>query len=146
MTAAAADGTRVADAMVTCPKTHGPDCDPAAIRDFFTDEHLHMALIVARDGRLLTTIERPDLAGAAPGWSHVAKLGTLTGRTTAPAEPLATATNRLLAEGRRRLAVIDSSGRLLGLLCLKNDGTGFCSDAGIRERAFSRPAAPRCPR
>ena len=77
-----------------------------------------MALIVAPDGRLVTTIERPDLATATSGSVPVAKLGTLAGRTAGPAGPLAAATATLLREGRRRLAVVDDSGRLLGLLCL----------------------------
>jgi hypothetical protein len=37
--------------------------------------------------------------------------------------------------GRRRPAVVDDSGRLLGLLCLKKDGTDYCSDEGVRDRA-----------
>jgi len=128
-------GRRVADAMVTCPATHGPDCGLAAIRAFFTDQHRHMALIVAPDGRLITTIERPDLAAGGPRSGSVTQLGTLRGRTAAPADSLGAATARLLREGRRRLAVVDAAGLLLGLLCLKSDGTGYCSDEGIRERA-----------
>jgi hypothetical protein len=41
----------------------------------------------------------------------------------------------LLLEKRRRLAVVDHTGRLLGLLCLKHDGRGYCTDEGIRARA-----------
>jgi hypothetical protein len=41
----------------------------------------------------------------------------------------------------RRLAVVDCSGRLLGLLCRKNSGTGYCSDEGIRQRAAKRDDA-----
>ena len=107
----------------------------AAIRAFFTDDHVHMALIVAADGRLVTTIERPDLAAARSGSARAAELGALVGRTARPADPLGAATAMLLRQGRRRLAVIDESGRLLGLLCLKKDGTSYCSDEGIRERA-----------
>jgi CBS-domain-containing membrane protein len=125
---------RVADAMVTHPKTHGPDCSLEAIRAFFTDDHLHMALIVAADGRLVTTIERSDLA-VMPMSARVAELGMLAGRTARPTDPLGAATAMLLRQGRRRLAVIDDDGRLLGLLCLKKDGNGYCTDAGIRERA-----------
>jgi CBS-domain-containing membrane protein len=120
--------------MVTCPKTFGPESGLGKIRAFFEDDHLHMALIVASDGRLVTTIERPDLAAATSSSVPVAKLGTLIGRTTGPADPLAAATATLLREARRRLAVVDDSGRLLGLLCLKKDGTGYCSDESIRER------------
>jgi hypothetical protein len=132
----------VADAMVTCPKTHGPRSGLEKIRAFFEDDHVHVALIVAADGRLVTTIERSDLAAATSGSASVAKLGTLIGRTAGPADPLGAVTATLLREGRRRLAVVDGSGRLLGLLCLKRDGTGYCSDEGIRERA-QRTAQPR---
>ncbi len=149
MTAAIAAGRRVADAMVTCPKTDGPECGLAAIRAFFTDDHVHMALIVAADGRLVTTIERPDLAAVTSTSARVAELGTLIGRTAGPTDLLGAATSMLLRQGRRRLAVVDHDGRLLGLLCLKRDGAGYCSDAGIRERvqhaAQPLPAWPLSP-
>jgi hypothetical protein len=57
-------GRHVADAMVTCATTHGPGSGLETIRAFFEDQHVHMALIVAPDGRLVTTIERPDLPAA----------------------------------------------------------------------------------
>ncbi len=98
MTAAAAAGGRVADAMVTCPKTHGPGSGLEKIRAFFEDDHLHMALIVAPDGRLVTTIERRDLAAVASSSAPAAKLSTLIGRTAGPADPLAAATAALLRE------------------------------------------------
>jgi hypothetical protein len=96
-----------------------------------------MALVVAADGRLITTVERSDLAGATPRASSAAELGTLVGRTVAPSLATAAAREKLLRQGRRRLAVVDASGRLLGLLCLKRDGTGFCSDDGVHGRAAS---------
>ncbi len=43
----------------------------------------------------------------------------------------------LLARGRRRLAVVDERGALLGLLCLKRRLTGFCSDADVAARGES---------
>jgi CBS-domain-containing membrane protein len=125
----------VADAMVIRPKTHGPECGLAAIRTFFEDDHVHMALIVAADGRLITTIERPDMPAAISSSVDVVKLGTLGGRIARPTDPLAAATETLLQDGRRRLAVVDDAGRLRGLLCLKQSGTGFCTDEGIRARA-----------
>jgi hypothetical protein len=121
--------------MVRFPKTHGPGSRLEEIRAFFQDDHVHMALIVAMDGLLLTTIERPDLAAALPGSTPASELGTLTGRTAGPADPLDAATAALLRARRRRLAVVDDSGRLLGLLCLRRDEAGYCSDDGIRERA-----------
>jgi hypothetical protein len=130
--------------MVTYPKTHGPGSGLAEIRAFLEDDHVHMALIVAAGGRLVTTIERPDLAATTPISVAAAKLGALIGRTAGPADPLGAATATLLREGRRRLAVVDDFGRLAGLLCLKRDGTGYCSDEGIRGRA-QRPSAAEPP-
>src|SRR5262249_55900884 len=121
--------------MVTCPTTHSSESTLEEVQAFFEDDHVHMALIVAADGQLITTIERTDLAITRPSTTPVSKLGTLAGRTVRPADDLESATAVLLREGRRRLAVIDDSGRLLGLLCLKRDGTGYCSDEGIRARA-----------
>jgi hypothetical protein len=129
--------TRVADVMVTCPKTHALDSGLDDIVALFEDDHVHMALIVGADGRLVTTIERSDLVPRPSSSTPVAALGTLFGRTVGPADGVAPATAVLLRDRRRRLAVVDhsGSGRLLGLLCLKRDGTGFCSDEGIRARA-----------
>lgn len=128
-------GDHVADVMVRFPKTHGPGSRLAEIRAFFQDDHVHMALIVDPDGRLVTTIERSDLASARPDSTPAREFGTLAGRTVAPADQLDATTAALRRERRRRLAVVDEGGRLLGLLCLKKDGTGYCSDEGIRERA-----------
>jgi hypothetical protein len=94
-----------------------------------------MALVVDRDRRLVTTIERTDLVVCASSGTPAGELGTLGGRTVGPSDLLATAWGALVREGRRRLAVVDDSGRLLGLLCLKRDGRGFCSDEGVRARA-----------
>ena len=132
---------QVSDAMVTCPLMHAPDCDMQAIRAAFENDHVGMALIVGTDGRLITTIERPDLAATVSSSTPVSHLGTLTGRTVGPAASLDVVTATLLREERRRLAVVDDSGRLLGLLCLRQDGTGYCSDQGIRSRENERRRA-----
>src|SRR6478735_11263182 len=42
---------------------------------------------------------------------------------------------RLIRHGQRRLAVVDDTGLLAGLVCLKRKLTGFCSDADVAERA-----------
>lgn len=128
-------GGRIADAMVNFPKTHGLDSVVEDIRALFVDDHVHMALIVDQHGRLVTTIERPDLAAAA-GDTPAAEVGTLIGRTVRSADPLDATTAALLRKQRRRLAVVDDVGQLLGLLCLKRSGTGYCTDEGIRERAL----------
>lgn len=120
--------------MVTRPTTHGPHTSLEEISAFFEDDHVHMALIVAYDGRLVTTIERLDLAEAPSGSALVARLGTLIGRTAGPADLLDATTATLVRQGRRRLAVVDESGLLIGLLCLKKTGTGYCSDDDLSAR------------
>jgi len=129
--------TRVGDSMVTIPVTHDGTSTAAQLRRFFADDHVHLALVVDARGRLLTTVERADLAGVADG-VPARRVGTLSGRTVGPAEPLASATARLRRAHRRRLAVVDHEGRLLGLLCLKRDGSGYCCDSGVRARADER--------
>lgn len=124
-----------ADAMVTCAKTLGPDSTLEDVRAFFEDDHVQMALVVATDGRLITAIERTDIAGEISSHTLAAELGKLAGRLVGPSFSLASATADLLRDGRRRLAVVDKRGHLLGLLCLKRGARGYCSDAGIRARA-----------
>lgn len=122
----------VSDVMVTIPKTHPAGASVDEIRSLFEDDRVRLALIVDADGRLVTTIEREDLlAGDGP----VAELGTLEGRTVGPSAPLASATRVLLRARKRRLAVVDDAGRLVGLLGLRRDALGFCSDESIRARA-----------
>jgi CBS domain-containing protein len=136
----------VSDVMVTIPKTHGPDVSLEEIRELFADDHVRMALVVDASGRLLTTIERQDLiAAAAPSSTRIARLGTLVGRTVGPSTLLSAATATLLRARKRRLAVVDDRGRLVGLLCLKRDGTGFCSDEGVRRRAESHSHQQKLP-
>ena len=132
---------QVSDAMVTCPMTHPADCGVEVIRAAFEDDHVSMALIVASDRRLVTTIERTDLVETVSSSTPVSDLGTLLGRTVGPAASLDAVTATLLREGRRRLAVVDDSGRLVGLLCMRRDGTGYCSDHGIRARENERGRA-----
>jgi hypothetical protein len=135
MTAGTAPNSRVADVMVACPKIHGVEATTESILALFEDDHVHMALIVAADGRLITTIERSDLVALDPASSMAATVGTLVGRTIGPHDSITTATTMLRRERRRRLAVVCGSGELLGLLCLKKDGTGYCSDEDVRARA-----------
>ncbi|MDP3966681.1 MAG: hypothetical protein Q8Q02_00245 [Nocardioides sp.] len=42
------------------------------------------------------------------------------------------------ARQQRRLAVVDDDGLLVGLVCLKARGTGFCSNADVTTRALGR--------
>lgn len=125
--------------MITRPKTHALRCTLDQIRAFFEDDHVHMALIVATDGTLVTTIDRADLTVVPAGPAFAATFGTLDGRIVGPSDSLDRVAVLLLRARRRRLAVVDDSGRLVGLLCAKQDGTGYCSDAGISRRAAANP-------
>ncbi|MFC9354406.1 hypothetical protein [Arthrobacter sp. NPDC057013] len=128
----------VRDAMVTMPKTLGLRTTVSQVRSEFEDDHIHMALVVDAEHRLVTTIERADVPLTVDGDTPASKCGTLIGRTTKPDSLLSAATSLLQLKGRRRLAVTDDRNRLVGLLCLKRSGNGYCSDAGVLARAEER--------
>lgn len=129
------DGT-VAGAMISSPKTLPAATTVAQVREVFQDDHVHCVLIVDCDV-LLTVVERPDMVEASPE-QPAASLGRLRGRTIGPDESLEPVRLFMLGHRRRRLAVVDSRRTLLGLLCLKRTGLGFCSDANVRARAAER--------
>jgi CBS domain-containing protein len=118
--------------MLRQPAVHEPRTTVGELREYFEDEHVHMALLV-ENGKLVGAIERADLAGADRRDAHAAEVATLEGRTTAPDVELAEALTGMRRAGRRRLAVTDGDA-LLGLLCLKASGNGFCSDADVGSR------------
>lgn len=128
------NGVRVSDAMIHSARLLGPATTIAQVHDFFEDDHVHAALLVDR-GRLLTVIEPLDLIGLPPTSSPALAIGRLRGRTTPPDADLAATWQTMTARARRRLAVVDSRGTFLGLLCMKSSGRGFCSDADVRARA-----------
>ncbi len=130
----------VADAMIRAPLTCGPATTVVQARDVFADDHIHAVLVVDGD-RLLAVVERADLVGAAPD-VLVRDVGRLDGRVIGP-EPEGERVRRAMVANRhRRLAVVDGGGALLGLLCLKRSGTGFCSDDDVAGRAADVP--PTC--
>ncbi|MEJ8281091.1 CBS domain-containing protein [Pseudonocardia spirodelae] len=129
----------VAAAMHTFPRTCGPAATVAQARAVFTRPKVH-ALPVVDAGRLVAVVDRADLDGAADD-DPVAPLGALAGRVVHAGDDLARARAEMAAAGRRRLAVVDDDGLLVGLLCLKRHGRGFCSDDGIRARIAEREAA-----
>lgn len=128
-------GRTVADVMVLGPKTVPASATVAEARAELLDDHVHVVLVVEGD-TLVGTVERIDLVGA-PSSAPVLAHAVLDGRTVAPTVAAEDARLLLLARGRRRLAVVDEHGALLGLLCLKRRLTGFCSDADVAARAGS---------
>jgi CBS domain-containing protein len=134
-------GVLVSEAALADPRTSPRTTTVAQARRFFADDHVHALLVVHR-GRLLSVVERDDLAGVTTG-GPVWPWGRLAGRTVAPDTNLSAAHAQLVEEGRRRLAVVDRSGVLRGLLCLKASRSGFCSDADVRARAVERETLSR---
>ena len=129
----------VADAMIRAPKVSPAAATAADVRETFRDNHVHCVLIVD-GGRLLAVVERPDVGDAGPltpAWLT----GRLRTRVIGPGADLATARRVMTARRQRRLAVVGHDGTLLGLLCLKRSGLGFCSDADVQARAGERAGA-----
>ena len=134
-------GLTVKDVMVTAPATMRPTATVAEARAFFEDDHVHMALITT-GGRLLGTLVRADLDDREDDAAPALSRSRLHGRSVALDEPAEDVRVRLIALGLRRLAVVDDTGALAGLLCLKRKLTGFCTDADVTARAAERAAAP----
>ena len=130
----------VAEAMVTAPKVCAADSTVSALRNLFADDHVHAALIVD-DGVLVAVVERGDLHASLGAHEPAARAGGLEGRVVAPDAPLQPIHRLMLATHRRRLAAVADDGTLLGLLCLKRRGDGFCTDADVQARASERVTA-----
>ena len=132
-------GSHVADALLTNPAVHGRSATVGDLRRFFADDHVHVALVV-ECGLLLAVVERQDLDDNHRDDLPATGVGSLAGRTIAPDARLSVVLESMRLTGRRRLAVTDDEGRLLGLLCRKANGRGFCSEENVasRRRSVSR--------
>lgn len=129
-------GRTVADAMIHVPKVCDPTTTIAQAHVLFRNDHVH-ALLIIDGGRLLSVVERRDL-DLRPSRLPAHLAGRIHGRVIAPDTDLSSAWRSMTNAQRRRLAVIDEHARLLGLLCLKRTGRGFCSDTDVRARAAER--------
>ena len=126
----------VADAMLHHPKVWPADVTVDDLRKAFDDDHVHAALIV--DGEsLVAVVTRTDLAERR-GTEPALRYGRLQQRVISPGADLSRVWARMTRERTRRLAVVDHDHTLLGLLCLKRSGRGFCSDADVAARAAER--------
>lgn len=126
--------TTVADAMVSIPKVLDASTSVHEVRALFDDDHVHAALILGDRGVLITVVERADIPADLSHDCPAATLGMVQGRIVSSDSCLAGAQQLMLKTGRRRLAVVDTDGRLVGLLCLKRSRTGFCSDQDVLAR------------
>lgn len=107
-----------------------------------SDDHVHMLLIVEKS-RLVATLIRGDIPTSALDHAPAIAYGTLESRLIGPNEPAEHAWREMRDLGIRRLAVVDEAGILLGLLCLKASGKGFCSDDNVAARAAARANGAR---
>jgi predicted transcriptional regulator len=123
--------------MLTCPRVHRPSTTVGQLRAFFSDDHVHMALLVEGQ-KLVGTIERADLTPRLSAEMLASTIARLEARTISADAALAEAFTAMARSGRRRLAVTNHDSTLLGLLCLKASGVGFCSDADVANRGCTR--------
>jgi CBS domain-containing protein len=130
----------VADAMILTPKISGSEATVRDMKAQFENDHVHAGLIV-HSGVLLAVVERSDLDRATSDEASALWVGRLSGRVVAGDHPLEAAHRWMTGSGTRRLAVVDEDGRLVGLLCLKRHGRGFCSAADLQSRADERQSA-----
>jgi CBS domain-containing protein len=127
-----------AEVMVRRPKTLPAAASIEEARMALEDDHVHLLLIV-HGATLVGTVTRSDLtATRADPDGKALDAATLAGRTIAPTTSVCTAAALMSATSSRRLAVVDDNDRLLGLLCLKRSGRGFCSDGDVSSRRPSR--------
>ena len=132
----------VAEVMLRSPIVLDGSATVDEVRTVFASTHVHMVLLTptGRVGEpLLGTLVRDDLAAAPEaGRGAVLPHARLAGRTVG-ADQLADDVRRSMqAAGQRRAAVVDADGLLVGLLCLKHHGGGFCTDAGVASRRAAR--------
>jgi CBS domain-containing protein len=135
-------GRTVREAMIHHPKTCSPNASLADLHNLFDDPHVHAALVVDPAGTLVSVVERVDLVNVGPT-DPASSYGCLSERCINADASLQRTQQAMSAAGRRRLAVIDGGRRLVGLLCLKASGRGFCSDHDVRARVLGPKNRPR---
>jgi hypothetical protein len=123
--------------MVTRTTTHPATARVGELRAFFADDHVHIALLVDH-GVLLGAVERSDLAGKIDETEPALAFARLDGRTISPQAAARVVQMDMRRTGRRRLAVVSREAELLGLLCPKKDGSGFCPDRDVAARRSAR--------
>jgi CBS domain-containing protein len=113
----------VRDVMVTRPKTLSASATVGDLRRLFTNGHVQTALLV--DGAAFVgAVDRPSVPEHAADDSPARSLAT-DGDVIGPDAPMTEAVARLEANGTDRLVVLEGA-KLVGLMCLTKDRTGFC--------------------
>lgn len=138
------DADSVLAIAIRMPNVLAASATMADLRRHLASDHVHVALVVADGGELLACVTRSDLQQAADRdeAAPVDGLGRLEGRVvpwTATSDEVAA---RMASAGVRRVAVVDDRGRLVGLVCRKRSGSGFCTDEGVAARQAERRSRP----
>jgi CBS-domain-containing membrane protein len=145
-----ASAYRAVDVMLREPAVLSSAAALDEVVALFASTHVHMVVLTDTGrlgGKLAGTLLRTDLpptprgpgADSSTDWAPNEGKPAVTwaralGRTTHAEFPAAWALSLLNARGQRRSAVIDDDGRLLGMLCVKRHGQGFCSDDDVLAR------------
>ena len=135
--------TTVGDAMLRHPTVHPAELTVREARSAFDASPKLRVLLLVRDDLLVSMIAREDLSRAEDPSAAVAEVGTLDGRCVAADAPLEATFDAMVRSGRRRIAVVEPDGKLLGLLCLKRSQSGFCTDKGVAAMRRSRARSSR---
>ena len=136
--------TTVGDAMLRHPTVHPAELTVREARSAFAVSAKLRVLLLVRDHLLVSMVAREDLSGTEDPSTAVADVGTLEDRCVAAHAPLEETFDAMIRSGRRRIAVVEPDGTLLGLLCLKRSQSGFCTDKGVAamRRSRARPSRP----
>lgn len=132
--------------MINYPKQVDSTITIGQAVELFTDEHVHMLLLVENQ-QLVGTLLRTDLHDEhLPPELPAKPFSVLSGRWVRADHDAADLLTRMTSQRIRRLAVVDETLTLKGLVCLKRTGNGFCSDADVQARALpTQRASLDCP-
>ncbi|ALU73709.1 hypothetical protein H351_31080 (plasmid) [Rhodococcus erythropolis R138] len=130
-------GKQVRDVMINYPKRVDSTITIGQAEELFTDEHVHMLLLVENQ-QLVGTLLRTDLHNTPlPAELPAKPFSVLNGRWIHADHDAVDLLAWMSTQRIRRLAVADETLNLKGLVCLKRTGTGFCSNADVQGRASS---------
>lgn len=128
-------GKQVRDIMINYPKWVDSTITIGHAEKLFTDEHVHMLLLV-EDRQLVGTLVRTDLHHEPLSRELPARpFSVINARWVHPDHDATDLLTWMSSKKIRRLAVVDETLNLEGLVCLKRTGRGFCSDANVQARA-----------
>jgi CBS domain-containing protein len=125
----AGESERVADVMLSRPKTLASTATVGHVRAFFENPHVMTALLVD-GGDFRGAIDRGSLPDDAADDADALDYVAAATQTITPDASVEDALEALDGVASRRLVVLDADdSRLLGLVCLSTTGTRFCRDS-----------------